>query len=69
MDIKVRRTKGLIELIINNEVYARKEEGLVSKNYRIGAIYDGHRVETELVQNIQILYINGFKSGQKLRWR
>lgn len=69
MDITVRRTKGLIELIINNEVYARKEEGLVSKNYRIGAIYDGHRVETELVQNIQILYINGFKSGQKLRWR
>ena len=68
MDIQVRRTPKLIELIINGKVYARKEESVIQTNCRISAMYKGIKVETEYNQASQILYIDGVKMAGKTRF-
>ena len=68
MDIQVRRTPKLIELIINGKVYARKEESVIQTNYRISAMYKGIKVETEYNQASQILYVDGVKMAGKTRF-
>ncbi|MDD4124395.1 MAG: hypothetical protein PHW77_01520 [Eubacteriales bacterium] len=67
MEIQVRRTRRLIELIINGNVYAIKEEKLVQQNYRIGAVLGGHKIETEYNQSSQVLYVDNLQVERKLR--
>lgn len=68
MEIQVRRTRRLIELIVNGIVYARKEENLYQQDYKIGAVLHGHKIETEFNKSAQILYIDDIQVARKIRF-
>lgn len=70
MNVEVRRSMGLTELIVNGKVYAEKK-GIIETNYTISARVSGVEFSTTLVmhfdKSIMYLYADGQQIAEKIR--
>ena len=68
MNVEVRRSKGLTELIVDGKVYAEKE-GVLETEYTIYARVSGVLFSTSMtMQSVMYLYANEELLAKKIRW-
>ncbi|MDE6659071.1 MAG: hypothetical protein K2K01_03010 [Eubacterium sp.] len=67
MNVEVRRSKGLTELIVDGKVYAEKK-GILETEYTIGARVSGVEFVTSMtMSSVMYLYADGAQIAKKLR--
>ena len=67
MNVEVRRSKGLTELIVNGKVYAEKK-GVIETEYTICARVSGVEFSTTMtMQSVMFLFADGKQIAKKIR--
>lgn len=67
MNVEVRRSKGLTELIVNGKVYAEKK-GIIETEYTIRARVSGVEFSTTMtMQSVMFLFADGKQIAKKIR--
>lgn len=67
LNIEVRRSKALTELVIGGKVYAEKK-GIIEGEYELAAIVSGVEIKTVMTaQAVMFLYADGVQIAKKIR--
>lgn len=67
LNIEVRRSKALTELVIDGKVYAERK-GVIESEYELAAIVSGVEIKTAMTtQSVMYLYADGVQIAKKFR--